>query len=58
VVTVSDIFNGQIFRRFVSTPTLTDSYQREQVGRIAYIGVIYTFGAPKKNKAGGFEYDQ
>ena len=58
IVTVSDIFNGQAFRRFADTTTLTDAYQREEVGRIAYIGIIYTFGAPKKNKPAGFEYDQ
>jgi outer membrane receptor protein involved in Fe transport len=58
VVTVSDLLDGQIFRRVVSTPALSDRYQREQVGRIAYIGVIYTFGAPKKSKEGGFEFDQ
>lgn len=58
VVTVSDLFDGQIFRRFISTPTLTDTYRREQVVRIAYVGFIYAFGAPKKSKDGGFEYDQ
>ena len=57
VVTVSDLFNGQIFRRFTGTPDLTDYYRREQVGRITYVGVIYTFGAPKKSKDGGFDYD-
>lgn len=56
-VTVSDILNGQILRRFVDTPTLTDQYEREQVGRIAYIGITYTFGAPKKSKT-GFEYEE
>ena len=58
VVTLSDLLDGQIFRRSVSTPALSDRYQREQVGQIAYIGVIYTFGAPRKNKDGGFEFDQ
>jgi len=58
VATVSDVFNGQKFRRFVSTPTLTDSYQREQLGRIAYVGVVYAFGASKKSKTPGFEYEQ
>ena len=58
VITVSDLFDGQVFRRFVGTPTLTDRYQREQVGRIAYLGIVYAFGAPKKNKANGFDYDQ
>jgi outer membrane receptor protein involved in Fe transport len=58
VITVSDLFNGQVFRRFVGTPTLTDRYARAQVGRIAYIGVIYAFGAPKKSKPNGFGYEQ
>ena len=58
VITVSDLFDGQVLRRFVGTPTLTDRYQREQVGRIAYLGIVYAFGAPKKNKANGFDYDQ
>jgi outer membrane receptor for ferrienterochelin and colicin len=57
VATVSDLFNGQILRRFVGTPTLTDRYERAQVGRIAYVGVIYAFGAPKKSK-NGFDYEQ
>lgn len=57
VVTVSDIFNGQILRRFVGTPTLTDQYEREQVGRIAYAGVVYAFGARKKSKS-GFDYEE
>jgi hypothetical protein len=56
-VTVSDIFNGQILRRFVGTPTLTDQYEREQVGRIAYAGVVYAFGARKKSKS-GFDYEE
>ncbi|MHB8476182.1 MAG: TonB-dependent receptor domain-containing protein [Steroidobacteraceae bacterium] len=50
VLTVTDLLNGQILRRFVSTPTLTDSYRREQIGRVSYIGVVYAFGAPKKTK--------
>jgi outer membrane cobalamin receptor len=35
-VTVSDIFNGQILHRFVATPTLTDRFEREQMGRGLY----------------------
>jgi outer membrane receptor protein involved in Fe transport len=58
VVTVSDVFNGQILRRFVATPTLTDRYEREQTGRIAYLGIVYAFGASKKNKSNSFDYDQ
>jgi outer membrane receptor protein involved in Fe transport len=58
VITVSDLFNGQILRRFAGTPTLTDHYERQQTGRIAYVGVVYAFGAPKKSKPNGFDYDQ
>jgi outer membrane receptor for ferrienterochelin and colicin len=58
VFTIADLFNGQILRRYVVTPTLTDSYRRAQIGRIAYIGVVYSFGAPKKDKADDFEYDE
>jgi len=58
VFTVADLFNGQVLRRYVVTPTLTDSYRRAQIGRIAYIGVVYTFGAPKKDKADDFEHDE
>jgi hypothetical protein len=58
VVPASDLLNGQIFRRFVSTSSLPDSYRREQVSRIAYVGVIYTFGGTRKNKDGGFEHEQ
>jgi outer membrane receptor for ferrienterochelin and colicin len=57
VATVSDLFNGQILRRFVGTPTLTDRYERAQVGRIAYVGVIYALGAPKKSK-NDFDYEE
>jgi hypothetical protein len=35
IVTLSDIFNGQVFRRFVDTATLTDAYQREQVAALS-----------------------
>jgi outer membrane receptor protein involved in Fe transport len=57
VVTVSDVFDGQRLRRFVTTPQLSDTYERNQFGRIAYLGVVYTFGGPKKAKGSGFEYD-
>jgi outer membrane receptor protein involved in Fe transport len=57
VVTVSDLFDGQRLSRIITTPQLSDTYQRYQVGRIAYLGVVYTFGGPKKAKGSGFEYD-
>ena len=58
VVTISDLLDGQRFQRFVNTPALRDVYQRYQVGRVAYVGVIYTFGGPGKAKSGDFTYDQ
>ena len=58
VVTVSDVFNGQRSIRTVNTPTLQETYNRFQYGRIAYIGFNYAFGASKKSKSDGFEYDQ
>ena len=56
--TVSDLFNGQRFERHVNTDTLTQSYVRAQRGRIAYVGVSWLLGVPKKGKAAAFEYDQ
>lgn len=58
VLTVADLFNGQILRRYLTTPTLTDTYRRAQVGRIAYVGVVYSFGAPKKDSSEDFDYDE
>ncbi len=58
VMTVSDVFNGQRQQRIINTTTLSETYERDQAGRIAYIGLVYTFGAQKKTKASGFEYDQ
>jgi outer membrane receptor for ferrienterochelin and colicin len=57
VFTISDLLNGQKFRRFTSTPVLTETYQRTQVGRIFYIGFVYVLGPSKKNKENGFDYD-
>jgi hypothetical protein len=31
---------------------------RHQLGRVAYIGFVYTFGAPAKAKSPNFDYDQ
>jgi outer membrane receptor for ferrienterochelin and colicin len=58
VATLSDAFNGQRYQRLLESPALRQTYQREQVGRIAYIGLAYQFGAPKKSKADGFEFEQ
>lgn len=56
VITVSDLFNGQRAIRHLTTPVLSDVYERYQYGRIAYVGFVYSFGGPKKAKQ-GFDYD-
>ena len=56
--TVSDAFDGQRLVRLINSPGLRETYQRYQIGQIAYVGFTYTFGAAKKAKASGFEYDQ
>ena len=58
VATVSDIFDGQRFQRFATTPSFTQEYQRIVRGRILYLGLVYSFGTDKKDKQPGFEYDQ
>jgi outer membrane receptor protein involved in Fe transport len=58
VGTVSDAFNGQRFERYTSTPTLTQTYQRSTAGRIAFVGMVYAFGAAGKSAQAKFDYDQ
>jgi outer membrane receptor protein involved in Fe transport len=58
VLTMSDIFNGQRFQRFASTPTFTQEYQRITRGRVLYVGLVYSFGSSKKDKQPGFDYDK
>jgi outer membrane receptor protein involved in Fe transport len=58
VITVSDALNGQRLTRTVNSPALAETYVRHQVGRIAYAGLLYTFGAVKKDKAAAFDYDR
>ncbi len=55
--TISDLFNGQHYQRSVSTPTLTQVYERSIAGRVAWLGLTYTIGVAKKEKESGFEYD-
>jgi outer membrane receptor protein involved in Fe transport len=57
VATISDVFNGQHYQRVVSTATLTQVYERNLAGRVAFIGVVYTVGGTKKEKQSNFEYD-
>jgi outer membrane receptor protein involved in Fe transport len=58
VATLSDALNGQKQRRFIDTPTLSDAYQRWQAGQVLYLGFTYSFGAQKKAKGEGFDYDK
>ncbi len=57
VVTVTDLFNGQRFHRFSSSPAFTQDYQRFVFGRILYLGLVYSFGSTHKDQQPGFEYD-
>jgi outer membrane receptor protein involved in Fe transport len=56
VATVTDLFDGQRTRRMITTPQLADVYLRHQFGRIAYVGLVYTFGGPAKAKPDSFDY--
>ncbi len=58
VATLSDIFDGQRFQRFATTPTFTQEYQRTVRGRIFYLGLVYSFGSGKKEKQPSFDYEQ
>src|SRR6202790_5437764 len=58
LATVSDLFNGQHFQRFSTSPTFTQEYQRTVRGRILYVGFVYSFGITRKDKQPDFEYDQ
>jgi outer membrane receptor protein involved in Fe transport len=58
VITLSDAFDGQRYRRFAATPSFTEEYQRTVLGRVLYIGFVYSFGSTKKDKQSNFEYDQ
>ncbi|HZZ34063.1 MAG TPA: TonB-dependent receptor [Phenylobacterium sp.] len=56
VVTVTDLFDGQRFQRLIATPQLRDVYLRNQYGRIAFVGLVYTFGGQGKAKPSAFDY--
>lgn len=58
VSTLSDALNAQKFRRYTAFTGYQDQYRRWQKGQLLYIGVVYSFGAQKKFKPQGFEYEQ
>ncbi|MDI7776523.1 outer membrane beta-barrel family protein [Asticcacaulis sp. EMRT-3] len=57
VATVSDLFNSQKQKRVFDTPTYVGTYERRQSGRLAYVGLSYTFGGDK-TPSGDFSYEQ
>ena len=57
VATVTDLFDSQRYQRIVTTPTFQDTYTRHWLGRVGYVGLSYAFGATRKAKPAGFEYD-
>jgi outer membrane receptor protein involved in Fe transport len=56
VATVTDLFNGQHYQRVAVTPSFTQVYERSVAGRIAYLGVVYSFGVTQQAKEPAFEY--
>ncbi|HEY1214110.1 MAG TPA: outer membrane beta-barrel family protein [Bryobacteraceae bacterium] len=57
MATVSDLFNGQRYQRVVSSPTVTQIYDRSLAGRTAFIGLVFTIGGTRKEKQPNFDYD-
>ena len=57
VATLSDVLDGQRFQRLIRSPVLVDRYQRYQIGQLATVGLVLSFGGPAKGKS-DFEYDQ
>jgi outer membrane receptor protein involved in Fe transport len=58
VITLSDAFDGQRYRRFAASPSFTQEYERTVLGRVLYVGFVYSFGSTRKDKQSNFEYDQ
>jgi outer membrane receptor protein involved in Fe transport len=56
VATVTDLFNGQHYRRIAITPLFTQVYERSVEGRVVFIGIVYSFGSNQKAKKPDFEY--
>jgi outer membrane receptor protein involved in Fe transport len=58
VMTLSDAFDGQRYRRLAVTPAFTQEYQRTTLGRVLYVGFVFSFGSTKPDKRSNFDYDQ
>ena len=59
VLTVTDVFNTQAWRRYTNTTTLAETYERRPLGRLFFVGFVYQVGQGNKKpkRDGGFEYD-
>jgi outer membrane receptor protein involved in Fe transport len=57
IATLSDLFNGQRIERFETTPAFSGDYLRAVQGRVAYLGLVYSFGGAGKAKEDKLEYD-
>lgn len=57
VATVSDLLDGQRSERTAFAPGLTQVYERNVVGRIAFVGLVYRVGVMRGEKQSNFEYD-
>jgi outer membrane receptor for ferrienterochelin and colicin len=57
IATLSDVFDGQRFRRYTAAPDFTQQYERDTRGRILYLGLVYSAGA-RKGKQPKIEYEQ
>jgi len=58
VATVTDMFDGMHQRRIFQTPDLRDDYDRQILGQVVSVGLVYTFGGKAKQKDKGFQYDE
>jgi len=58
VATGADLTNGRRYLRLTTTPSFSQSYERLSVGRIGYVGFVYSFGSNKRpDKSTNFDYD-
>jgi hypothetical protein len=59
VVTVTDVFNSQAWRRMTDTPILSETMERRPLGRLFFVGLVYQVGqgGKKPKRDGAFEYD-
>jgi len=58
VATLSDAFYGQRFRQVEVTPTFTQDYSRFVYGRVAFAGIVASFGASAKDRPASFDYEE